>query len=82
MLPHTTKRRITATLKSINNQKYEKIKLHGILTTTELKKQSNRTTRPVRQGTERNRSEVADHGAGAGCSEAAGWAGGADLRGN
>ena len=35
-------------LKSINNQKCQKIKLHGSLTTKELKKQSNRTTRPVR----------------------------------
>ena len=48
-LPHTSKRRITTNLKSINNQKCQKIKLHGTLTTMELKKQSNRTSRPVRQ---------------------------------
>ena len=36
----------------------------------ELKKQSNRTTRPVSQQMERNRGEVADP------------VGGADLRGN
>ena len=45
MLPYTAKRRITANLKSINNQKYHKIKLHGVLTTKELKKQLNRKTR-------------------------------------
>ena len=82
MLPHTTKRRITATLKSINNQKYEKIKLHGILTTTELKKQSNRTTRPVRPWTERNCCEVADCVSRAGCGEGTGCTGRADLRRN
>ena len=54
-LPHTTKRRIITTLKSINNQKCQKIKLHGTPTTMELKKQSNRTTRLVRRWTERNR---------------------------
>ena len=42
LLPYTAKRRITANLKSINNQKYHKIKLHGVLTTRELKKQLNR----------------------------------------
>ena len=35
-------------LKSINIQKCQKIKLHGTLTTKELKKQSTRPTRPVR----------------------------------
>ena len=47
-LPRTTKRRITTNLKSINNQKYQKIKLHGTLTTKELKKKSTRTTKPIR----------------------------------
>ena len=47
-LPHTTKRRITTNLKSINNQKCQKMKLHGTPTTKELKKKSIRTTRPVR----------------------------------
>ena len=32
----------------MNNQKHQKIKLHGTLTTKELKKQSTRTTRPIR----------------------------------
>ena len=64
LLPCTTKRRIT-NLKSINNQKDQKIKLHGTPTTTELKKQSNRTARPVRQWTERNHSEAADPASGA-----------------
>ena len=45
-LPRTTKRRITTNLKSINNQKCQKIKLHGTQTTKELKKKSPRTTRP------------------------------------
>ena len=31
--PRTTKRRITTNLKTINNQKYQEIKLHGTLTT-------------------------------------------------
>ena len=50
-LPPTNKRRITTNLKSINNQKCQKIKLHGTLTTKELKKKSTRTTRPVRRQT-------------------------------
>ena len=62
MLPHTTKRRITTKLKSVNNQKCKKIKLHGTPTTTELKKQSNRTTRPVRWQMERNHGEAVDSG--------------------
>ena len=45
MLPCTTKRRKTTNLKSINNQKCQKIKLHGAPTTKELKKQSARPTR-------------------------------------
>ena len=48
MLLRTTKRRITTNLKSINNQKYQKIKEHGTPTTKELKKKSTRTTRWVR----------------------------------
>ena len=44
-LLHTTKRRITTNLKSMNHQKCQKIKLHGAPTTRELKKQSTRTTR-------------------------------------
>ena len=51
MLPCTTKRRITTNLKSINNQQCQEIKLHGALTTTELKKQSKGTTRLVRRQT-------------------------------
>ena len=42
LLPHTTKRRITTNLKTINNQKCQRIKLHGTLTTKELKKHSPR----------------------------------------
>ena len=52
-LPCTTKRSITTNLKSINNQKCQKIKLHGTLTTKELKKNSIRTTRLVRWLTKR-----------------------------
>ena len=37
--PHTIKRRKTTNLKSINNQKCQKIKIHGTPTITELKKQ-------------------------------------------
>ena len=47
-LPHTTKRRITTNVKLINNQKCQKIKLHGTPTTKELKKKSTRPTRLVR----------------------------------
>ena len=57
-LPQTAKRRITTNLKSINNQKCQKIKLHGILTTRELKKESTRTTRQVRT------HEAVDHAGG------------------
>ena len=39
-LPHTTRRRITTNLKSINNQKHQKIKLHGTLTTKDIKKKT------------------------------------------
>ena len=49
MLPPTTKMKITTNLKTINNQKCQKIKLHRTPTTKELKKQSTRTTRPLRQ---------------------------------
>ena len=54
-LPCTTKRRITTNLKSISNQKHQKIKLHGTLRTKKLKKKSTRATRPV--------GKVADHAA-------------------
>ena len=74
--------RITTNLKSMNKQKCQKIKLHGTPTTTELKKQSNRTTKPVRRQTERTLGEAVDCGGGAGCGEAADCVGGADLRGN
>ena len=42
LLPRTAKRRITINLKTINNQKCQKIKLHGTPTTKELKKHSPR----------------------------------------
>ena len=58
-LPYTTKRRITTNLKSRNNQKFQKIKLHRALTNKELKKQSARTTRLVR-----THGEVASHSGG------------------
>ena len=60
-LPCTTKRRITTNLKSINNQKCQKMKLHGTLTTKKLKKKSTRTTRLVKP-----RGEAVDHVGGAG----------------
>ena len=56
-LPRTTRRK-TTNLKSINNKKCQKIKMHGTPTITELKKQSNRTTRPVRRRMERNLCEA------------------------
>ena len=51
-LPHTAKRRITTNLKSINDPKHQKIKLHGTPTTKELKKKLTRTTRLVRRPTQ------------------------------
>ena len=42
LLPHTTKTRITTNIKTRNNQNCQKIKLHGTLTTKELKKHSSR----------------------------------------
>ena len=60
-LPRTTKRRMTTNLKSIKNQKCQKIKQHGTPTTKELKKQSTRTTTPVKWWMQRNRSEEADY---------------------
>ena len=63
-LPHITKRRITTNQKSINNQKHQKIKLHGIPTTKELKKKSTSTTRWVRQQTTWANSEKPRGGCG------------------
>ena len=63
-LPHTTKRRITTNLKSINNQNHQKIKLHGTPTTKELKKKSTRTTRLVRRRTTQTNSEKLLKGSG------------------
>ena len=65
-LPCTTKRRITTNLKSINNQKCQKIKLHGTPTTKELKKQSARPTRLVNRWTERTPGKAVDHASRAG----------------
>ena len=62
LLLRTTKRRTTTNLKSINNQKHQKIKLHGTRTTKELKKKSTRTTRPVRRQTMRADSEKPQRG--------------------
>ena len=45
-LLHTTKSRITTNLKTVNNRKCQKIKLHGTLTTKELKKYSPKPTAP------------------------------------
>ena len=81
-LPCTTKRRKTTNLKSINNQKCQKIKLHGTLTTTELKKQSNRITRLVRWQMERNRGKAADRTGRAGHSKVVGCTGVADIMEN
>ena len=82
MLPRTTRRRMTTNLKSMNNQKLQKSKLHGILTTKELKKKSARTTRPVRRtaGADSEKRGKAAEGRGwlpssVGCT---GWT---DLRG-
>ena len=65
-LPHTTKKRITTNLKTTNNQKCQKIKMHGTPTTKELKKQSTRPTKPVggrqtTQRTKRMQDKAAEH---------------------
>ena len=59
-LPQTTKRRITTNLKSINNQKCQKIKLYKTLTTKELKKKSTRTIRLVRTHSEAGQVGLAE----------------------
>ena len=74
-LPCTTKRRITTNLKSINNQKHQKIKLHGTPTTKEVKEKSTRTTRPVRWTT-RADSEKPCEG-----TEGRGWLHSSELHG-
>ena len=57
----TTKRRITTNLKTINNQKCQKIKLHGTLTTKELRKHSSRPVGGAEMGSpaERMHSKAA-----------------------
>ena len=62
MLPCTTKRSVTTNLKSINNQKHQKIKLQGTLTIKELKKKSTRTTRLVGQTTLADSEKLLQHG--------------------
>ena len=78
--PCTTKRRKTTNIKSINNQKGQKNQTSWNSNNQRIK-QSNRTTGPLRRWTERNRSEAADCGGGAGFGEVAGCAGRADLMG-
>ena len=78
MIPCTTKRKITTNLKSINNQKCQKMKLHGIPTTTELKKQSNILTKPVRPADGENPSQGGNPAGGAGHGEAVDLSSGAD----
>ena len=56
MLPHTTKRRITTNLKTINNQKCQKIKLHGSLTAKELKKHSSKLVGGTEMGSQEERT--------------------------
>ena len=76
MLPHTTKRRITTNLKSINNQKCQKIKLHGTPTAKELKKKLTRITRPLRRQTLRKTTLMQQTvGAGLAAVRGAAWEG-------
>ena len=84
-LPCTTKTRITTNLKTINNPKWQKIKLHGTPTTKELKKKLTRT-RPVRQQTtqlptQKNSSEAADLRGPGWVLSSIGCTGGSYLRG-
>ena len=60
LLPHTTKRRITTNLKSINNQKCQKIKLYGTLDNQGIKEKINQNnqTDATRQ---RNRAQMKEH---------------------
>ena len=71
-LPCTTKSRITTNLKSINKQKHQKIKLHGTLTTKELKKKS---TRLVRQTSRADSEKPRRGGWGAGLTAKVGGLG-------
>ena len=72
VLPCTTKRRITTNLKSMNNQNRQKSKLHGTLTTKELKK---KWTRPVRRQTLEADSEKPQWGRGPGRQGRLWWGG-------
>ena len=62
MLPHTTKRRITTYLKTINNQNCQKIKLHETPATKELKKNSSRPVGEAEIGSwaDRTDGKIAD----------------------
>ena len=57
LLPHTTKRRIQTNLNTINNQKCQKIKLHGTATTKELKKHSPRLVGGIETGSQVGRED-------------------------
>ena len=85
MLHCITKRKTTINLKSVNNQKHQKIKLHRTPTTKELKKKSTRTTRPVRRQDRPADSEKPqphlDTGDWAGCPAQQAVLGGAGVRG-
>ena len=62
---------MTTNLKTINNQKCQKLKLHGILTTKELKKHSSSPVRGAETGSQvkRMHSKAADHASKAGLAE-------------
>ena len=63
MLPHTTKRKITTNLKTINNQNCQKIKMDGTPTTKELKKHSSKLVGGVEMDNRagRTRGKAVDH---------------------
>ena len=63
-LPHTTKRRTTANLKTKNNQNCQIFKLHGSPTTKELKKTFIQTGRRGGDGQRRRRGHTAKEVAG------------------
>ena len=60
---HTTKRRVTINLETINNQSWQKIKLHGTQTTKELKKHSSKPVGGAEMGSwaERICGKAADY---------------------
>ena len=75
LIPCTTKRRIKNNLKTINNQKCQRIKLYGTPTTKELKKHSSRPVGGADTGHGQPRGEDTQQGGRLLRQSGAGWMG-------